>query len=233
MGKVTRSIALLLTASLAVGCASFRANHEFFARSRPLLAMVTVQAHVSGLATSDTEDKELASQLATVSVKELGKSRRFRLAPENAVLSSRSYKAIANKGPMFMGDLAPGYKGFSVTDERANMRVLAKELKASGFIVVSASYNAKKSGFAIGGLLPVPIPLSAGSVTASVTYVIVVYDVNGEVLWQDTAELDSEDSVGTVMGVGNYKALYPKLTDLAKAASRQVLANLDTNLARK
>ncbi len=233
MKKATRSAVLLLAVSLATGCASFRANEEFFARSRPLFAMVTAQAAVSGLATNDREDKELAAQLAAISVRELGKSRRFRLAPESAVLSSRPYNAIKDTGPMFTGDLAPGYKGFSITDEQKNIRALAKELKAKGFLVVSASYNAKKSGLAIGGLLPVPIALSAGSVTASVTYMVVVYDVNGDVLWQDSVEIESDDGVTVVMGVGNYKALHPKLIDLAKAASRQVLANLDTNLARK
>lgn len=225
-------VGVVAVALAASGCAGLQVDNKAFARPRTL-ALVTVMGTVSGLATTDAEEKQLLANLVTVSTTEINKSRHVKLAPESAVLSSRAYKSIKDLGPILSTDLAPGYKRFDIDEEKTNLKALARELRVDGFLIVSASYGTKSSGVGIGGILPVPIPVSAGKAYAHVTYIVSAVDVNGNTLWRDQVQLDSEEGVTTVMGVGQYKALYPTLTDLVRAASRQAVGNLNTQLAAR
>jgi hypothetical protein len=227
--RLTRGVLLIATVFMVVGCATFKVNQAAFAKPRTL-ALVTVSGAVSGLATSNAEDIELLKQTVVVSFNELNRSRHIKLAREKAVLSSKAYKAIKDNGPAMMTDLAPGYKRFSIEDEKANLLALSKELKVDGFLIVTVAYGRAQSSFGIGGILPVPIPVTAGSARASVVYYLNAFDVNGDELWQDQIKMESEESVTTVMGVGRYGALHSKLIDLGKAASRQAVQNLQERL---
>lgn len=227
----TGVVAVGLVLALAA-CASSQLNSSAFARPRTL-ALVSVSATVSGLATSEAEDKALAKEMARVTMNEIGRSRHIRLVPERAVLSSKAYKAMADKGPMMLSVLAPGYKRFTVDDEKANVRALAKELKVDGVLFVYGSFGKKSSGFGIGGLFNAPIPITAGKARAFVLYGVDAYDSNGEVLWRDRVEQTSADGIVTVMGVGQYKRLIPQLTDLMKLASRELVAKLATQVASR
>ncbi len=230
-----RIVAHIVAAGLALAlaaCASTQINTSAFAKPRTL-ALVSVSATVSGLATGAAQDRAIAADLARVSFNEIGHSPHIRLVPEAAVLRSKTYKAIKDEGPTFMGVLAPGYKRFAVEDEKAHLQGLAKELRVDGFLFVQGGFTKKDSGIGIGGLGGIPIPLTAGRSHPHAFYSVVAYDVNGEVLWQDQVEKTSDEAITTVMGVGAYKSLIPKFTDLMKTASRELVSKLDTQVAAK
>jgi len=231
MRIVAYVVAAGLTLALAA-CASSQLNSSAFAKPRTL-ALVSVSATVSGLATGAAQDREIAADLARVSLNEIGHSRYIRLVPEGHVLRSKSYKAIKDIGPTFMGVVAPGYKRFTVEDEKAHLQALAKELKVDGFLFVQGAYSKKDSGVGIGGLFGVPVPITAGRSHPYALYAVVAYDVNGNVLWQDQLEKTSDEGITTVMGVGAYKSMIPKFTDLMKAASRELVSKLETQVAAK
>lgn len=230
-----RIIACVAAAGLTLvlaACATSQVNSSAFSKPRTL-ALVSVSATVSGLATGAAQDREIAADLARVSLNEIGHSRHIRLASETAVLRSKAYKAIKDEGPTFMGVVAPGYKRFTVEDEKAHLQTLAKELRVDGFLFVQGGFTKKDSGIGIGGLGGIPIPLTAGRSHPHAFYSVVAYDVNGDVLWQDQIEKTSDEAITTVMGVGAYKSLIPKFTDLMKVASRELLSKLDTQVAAK
>mgnify|MGYP001598217118 FL=1 len=230
-----RTIAYVAAAGLTLvlaACASSQVNSSAFSKPRTL-ALVSVSATVTGLATGVAQDREIAADLARVSFNEIGHSRYIRLVPEGAVLRSKAYKAIKDEGPTFMGVVAPGYKRFSIDDEKARLQTLAKELKVDGFVFVQGAYGKKDSGVGIGGLFNAPIPITAGRSKPYALFAVVAYDVNGNVLWQDQLEKMSDEGITTVMGVGAYKSLIPKFTDLMKAASRELVAKLETQVAAK
>ena len=230
-----RSMAYVVAAGLTLvlaACATSQLNSSAVAKPRTL-ALVSVSATVSGLATGAAQDREIAADLARVSLNEIGHSRYIRLVPEGAVLRSKSYKAIKDIGPTFMGVVAPGYKRFTVEDEKAHLQALAKELKVDGFLFVQGAYSKKDSGVGIGGLFGVPVPITAGRSHPYALYAVTAYDVKGDVLWQDQLEKTSDEGITTVMGVGAYKSLIPKFTDLMKTASRELLSKLDTQIAAK
>ena len=231
MRKIAYVVAAGLTLALAA-CASSQLNSSAFAKPRTL-ALVSVSATVSGLATGAAQDREIAADLARVSLNEIGHSRYIRLVPEGHVLRSKSYKAIKDIGPTFMGVVAPGYKRFTVEDEKAHLQALAKELKVDGFLFVQGAYSKKDSGVGIGGLFGVPVPITAGRSHPYALYAVVAYDVDGNVLWQDQLEKTSDEGITTVMGVGAYKSLIPKFTDLMKSASRELVSKLETQVAAK
>ena len=230
-----RTIAYIAAAGLTLvltACASSQLNSSAFSKPRTL-ALVSVSATVTGLATGAAQDREIAADLARVSLNEIGHCRYIRLVPEGAVLQSKVYKAIKDSGPTFMGVVAPGYKRFSIEDEKAHLQALAKELKVDGFLFVQGAYGKKDSGVGVGGLFSVPIPITAGRSKPYALVAVVAYDVKGDVLWQDQLEKTSDEGITTVMGVGAYKSLIPKFTDLMKTASRELVAKLETQVAAK
>jgi hypothetical protein len=230
-----RTIAYIAAAGLSlllVSCATSQVNSSAFSKPRTL-ALVSVSATVTGLATGAAQDREIAADLTRVSHNEINRSRYIRLVPQAAVLRSKTYKAIKDEGPTFMGVVAPGYKRFTFEDEKARLQALAKELKVDGFVFVQGAYGKKQSGIGIGGLLSVPIPITVGRSKPYALFAVVAYDVNGNVLWQDQLEKTSDEGITTVMGVGAYKSLIPKFTDLMKAASRELVAKLETQVAAK
>lgn len=230
-----RALARLVVFSLVValtGCATSHLNTAAFAKPRSL-ALVSVTASVSGLATSTAEDQAIAGELARVTFNEIGGSRHIRLAAQKAVLASKSYRALTDKGPGFGRVLAPGYKRVEVQDDKAALQALAKELRVDGFMFVHGTYGKKTSGVGIGGIFNAPIPVTAGRARAFAHYVVHVYDANGDGLWSDQVEKISDNAITTVMGVGQYKSLLAQFTDLTKAASRELVAKLNTQVAAR
>jgi hypothetical protein len=217
---------------MLAGCATSKLQTDAFKRPKTL-ALVSVVGVIEGLATSGAEDDQLMAGLVSVSMNELERSRHLRLIPEASVKGSKGFKAIKDQGPGMFQDVAKGYKRFEPKEETVHLKQLAKEVKADGFVGVMVHYGTAKKGLAIGGLLPVPVPVSVGQVKAKVMYTVYAFDAAGEIFWQDTVELTSEDGVATAMGVGQYKALHPKLVTLTKAACKQVVTKLDEQLAAK
>lgn len=229
---VLARIAIVSLIATLSGCTTSHLNTAAFAKPRSL-ALVSVTASVSGLATSTAEDQAIATELARVTFNEVGGSRHIRLVPEKAVLASKSYRALNDKGPGFASVVAPGYKRFDVKDEKAALQALAKELRVDGFMFVHGAYGKKSSGVGIGGIFNAPIPITAGRARAFAHYVIHVYDANGEGLWSDQVEKLSEGAITTVMGVGQYKSLMAQFANLTKAASRELVAKLNTQVAAR
>lgn len=228
---------LRLTAALAIlvllsGCANSKLKKEAFNKPKTL-AVVSIMGNVTGLATTDAQDKLLLSNVVEVTFKELNKSRHIKLVAPSSVLSSKPYKAIKDEGAKMTLDIAPGYKRFEPKKETGNLKEMARALKLDGFVVITASYGTTKSGMTVSGLGGLPLPLTAGNTKATASYMVYAYDAKGEVFWQDLVHVESEEGVTTVMGVGNTQALQPKLIDLTQAACRQTVARLDKNLSGK
>lgn len=226
--RISVLMAILILLS---GCANSKLTKEAFNKPKTL-AVVTVMGNVTGLATTAEQDKKLLSNVVDVTFKELNKSRHVKLVSPSTVLANKSYKSIKDEGPKMTIDIAPGYKRFDPKKESSNLKEMAKALRVDGFLAISASYGTAKSGMTL-GLGGLPLPLSAGKTKATATYVVSAFDAKGEVFWQDLVQVESDEGVATVMGIGNTQALQPKLIDLTQAASRETIARLDKNLSSK
>jgi len=222
--------AMMLTMGMViVGCAGTSVKKEAFARPQKL-AVVTITGAAHGLYTGNDEDAKILAEAAPACLGEIAKSANVRLLPAKAVLSSKAYAAIKDDGAPFMQQLVPGYKHFSPEDEQQNLKALAKEVHADGFLILSLNYDKSESGVGLGlGR----IGLSIGSVKPVITYVVAGVTPSGEKIWQDMVRVESEDGITTVMGIGSYASLVPKLTPITRSACQQSVKNLADQIAAK
>lgn len=197
-------------------------------------AIVSVTGMTSGFGMSENEEISLLTKVDEVVAKELNQSKDFKLVNSALVKQSRNYAAIKadSTDGIFTGKVAHGYKKFDITSESEapNLKKLMSELKLTGVIQITAAYTMKNSGVSLSGFLPVPVPISVGSASGHVALSIVVVNNNNEIIWRDTIEVTSKDSIGKVMGIGNTAQLYPKLIDISQEAVHTALANLDEKL---
>lgn len=197
-------------------------------------AIVSVIGATSGFGMSENEEIGLLTKVDEVVSKELNQSRDFKLISSALVKQSRNYAAIKadSTDGILAIKVAHGYKKFDITSESEapNLKKLMSELKLTGVIQVTAAYTMKNSGVSLSGFLPVPVPISVGSASGHVALSIVVVNNNNEIIWRDTIEVTSKDSIGKVMGIGNTAQLYPKLIDISQEAVHTALANLDEKL---
>lgn len=197
-------------------------------------AIVTVTGSTQGLGMSESEEIGLLTKVDDVVSKELNQSKKFKMTNSSLVKQSRSYSTIKGEATdgLFTLKAAQGYKKFDITSESEapNLKKLMSELKLTGVMQVSAYYSVKSGGFTLSGIAPIPIPLSAGTSSGHVTFMIVVVNNANEVIWRDMIEVTSKDSVGKIMGIGNTTALHPKLIDISQEAVRTLMANLDEKL---
>lgn len=218
---------------LLAGCAQQVVKTSEMKKSNRF-AIVTVTGYTSGFGMSENEETDLITKVDDAVSKELSRSKDFHLISSSAVKQSRSYAAIKGDSTngMLTGKVARGYKKFDVTSdaEAPNLKKLMSELKLNGVIQITAAYSMKNSGVSVSGFLPVPIPVSAGSASGHITLVVIAVNSNNEVIWRDTIEATTKDSVGQVMGVGNTAKLYPQLIDISQEAIRTAMANLDEKL---
>ncbi|NIP54484.1 MAG: hypothetical protein GWN55_10020, partial [Phycisphaerae bacterium] len=63
-----------------------------------------------------------------------------------------------------------------------------------------------------------------------VTFTVVAFDSNNEVVWQDTITTETKDSVGSVMGIANLSSLYPQLVDAAQEGANIAVRDLNLEL---
>lgn len=221
------SISLLVM----TGCASKVYNANAF-KEPNRFAVVSVTGLTSGFGMSEKEEVDLISSVEKVVAKELKASKGFQLIPSSKVLANRHYKALKGEstdGLMTM-KAAKGFKKFDILEQQEAMAKLRKDLKLTGVIQVGASFVKKDGGMWLSGILPIPIPVSAGSTHGEVTFSVVAYDSKNEVVWQDTIVTETEDSVGTVMGVGNLSSLYPQLIDAAQVAANTAVKDLNAQV---
>jgi hypothetical protein len=210
---------------LVSGCGGINVKKEAFAKPKTF-AIVTVGGSVHGIYSSDAEDIKILAESAPICMTELAKSRNFRLLPAKSVLTSKAYTAIKNEGPMMMSLLASGYKRFTPEDEKLNLKALAKETHADGFLIMSFGYAKSESSLGIMGV-------SLGSVKPALTYVVMAVNTEGEVIWNDVVSINGEEGIHTVMGIGGYSSLIPKLNVLTRTACQQSVKNLADQIAAK
>ena len=149
------------------------------------------------------------------------KNGHYKLLSERKVLRSRAYKNMKGADPdgIFVDMiLANGYKLFEDKDQLAQ---LAKELKVDGVIAVRVGLGYAFSGLNLAGLV------SAGAHNAKVMYSVVVVDPDGNTLWADNYEIESDESVAALGEAVNFPKLRPYLVATAKKGIKETLAKLD------
>jgi hypothetical protein len=215
---------------LITGCAGGpQVKKEVFAKPQTL-AVITLGGAVHGIYTSEEVDTKILNDSAPTCLSELAKSSNIRLVPAKSVLSSKVYASIKDDGPMFSTLLLAGYKRFSPEDEKIKLKALAKEVRADGFLISYLSYAKSESGLSIGfgGL-----PLNVGSVKPALAYTLKAVNADGEVIWSDNINIDGEEGITTVMGIGGYSSLIPKLNAITRTACQKAVQNLADKLAAK
>jgi hypothetical protein len=223
----------LAGALLLPGCATHVYNTEVLAKPNNRFAIVSFGGLTSGLGMSEAEDLKMVTDLDNVVYKELSQSKRFSLVTPSRVKASRSYQLIKGESTdgMYTPKVAAGYKKFDPRKQPGEVKKLMQELKVNGVILVSAYYGKKENSVFVSGLLKIP-GLSGGVAKGHVTYSVVAFNDKAEVIWQDTAEVTTQDGTLMVMGIANVAKLYPQLVDITQEASRLVLKNLDEKLGK-
>jgi len=225
MKKLFGWLLIVALMMLVTGCAGINVKKEAFAKPRTL-AIVTVGGSVHGIFTSGEEDVKILAESVPVCINELAKSRNFKLLPAKSVLTSKAYAAFKNDGPMMLSLLASGYKRFTPEDEKLNLKALAKETHADGFLILNFGYAKSESSLVLMG-----VPL--GSVKPALSYVVMAVNAEGEVIWNDLVTINGEEGIHTVMGIGGYSSLIPKLNALTRTACQQTVKNLADQIAAK
>lgn len=215
-------IALLL---LVTGCGGMTVKKEAFAKPQKF-AVVTVGGSVHDIYTNSEEDVKILNESLPTCLSELGKSRNFHILPAKSVLTSPAYLAIKDDGPMIMSLLAPGYKRFSPDSEKTNLKALAKQTHADSFLILNFGYARSDSGVSVMGL-------SISAVKPALTYVVRAVNAEGDVIWGDAITITGEEGIHTVMGIGGYSALIPKLDALTRTACQQSVKTLADQIAAK
>ena len=237
MSKIKLLIALLVASFALSGCAGMNSKlnkESFAANKKPRMAIMHVIGRVDGLTMSDEEEQQLFNGAARIVEKELAKSKHFTLVKRKHVAKSRAYKAIKAQPPkfgIFSLELAKGYKYFDIKEEKENMAKLAKELKLDGVMIVNLTFNRSNGGFSLGGFLPIPIPITVGKSYGELSYAVHAMDPKTfDVIWGEVAKESTEEGVTTVMGVGKFSDLQPKLLNLTRNVSVKLIHDLDENL---
>lgn len=225
----TLLVRLMVIAAIALvaGCSGINVKVKQDAFAKPqILDIVTVNGSVHGIYTFGDEDMKILNDTVPVCLNEMAKSHNFQLRPTKYVLSSKAYAAIKNDGPMIMSILAPGYKRFTPEDEKPNLKALAKETHADGFLILSFGFGKSENSVAIMGV-------SLGAVKPALSYVVRAVNAEGDEIWSDHLVVNGEEGIHTVMGIGGYSSLLPKLNALTRTACQQTVKNLADQLAAK
>lgn len=173
---------------------------------------------------SNSADKILADT-APVIVKELERSRHFRLAQSGWVLQHKAYRSVEGDDPkkfMVTNILPRGYKYFDSEDKLAR---LARDMNVDAVVIVHVTYSAAFTGVGAAGLV------AAGKHSGKVTMSLSAVDRRGKIVWRDVVETSSDDSIGTLGESANFVKLHPLLVDATRAASRKLLDKLNTKVA--
>lgn len=232
--KKTLAAATLALVALLSGCATQVYKTEALSRPNQRFALISFGGLSSGLGMTEAEDQKLIASLEEVVFKELGQSKRFRLAAPSAVKNSRNYAQIkgAPTEGMYTLKMAPGYKRFDPRDEGPAIKKLMTELNLTGVVMITAHYSKTEKSAWVSGLLPIP-GISGGVANGRLNFSIVAFNENLEVIWQDMVQATTRDGTLVVMGIANVGKLYPQLVDITQEATRVALKNLAEQLDKK
>lgn len=221
--KFSSSFLIIVLLSTLTACTTTNIKKEAFAKPRTF-AIATISGATHDMYLNDQEDRKIISDTSSVCFAELSKSKYVRLAPAKAAISAKAYASIKDDGAPALQVLATGYKGIDPAAEKKNLKALANELRVDGFIHASLVYNASSSGISINGL-------SIGSKKPQYTVLIRAYTPEGEDIWSDYVNGIGEEGITTVMGIGAYSALVPKLSEVTKKACQDIVTNLAKNIS--
>lgn len=224
-------LGMLFATFVISGCAGKVYKPEAF-KTKGKFAIVQVSGQTSGFGLGTAEDKKLLNSLAKIAYKELKNTKYFKTINPKRVKKSRAYKKMktdTDEGLLTM-KVADGYKKFDPRDHKDELKKLFRELKITGAISITAGYSKASSGLSLSGLLPIPIPVSVGTEHGKLGMMIYAIDKDANVIWQDMIEVETEEGVGSFMGLSNFKKLYPQLVHISKKAVIQAIANLENNI---
>jgi hypothetical protein len=148
----------------------------------------------------------------------LSRSRRFKLVPEETVLSSAAY-ASAPAGPFNMwtkGLVAP--KGYKLVLDEAQAGRIARSLGASGALFVALYHNYTTQG------------VPGGRIAARVGVQLTAVDRSGQTIWTDYTHEFSERTLDSSSLRVPLATLEPLLAESAERGTRALLARLDEQL---
>lgn len=172
----------------------------------------------------------------------LGKTRYFTLLPEDAVLSNKAYRNLAEDEKiikvLFISapiNVANSYKYFSDEQKYAE---LAKDLDVDGVIGITMNFSVFSGG---GKLSVMGLDLGKKSYSARASITAVAYDKKGQVIWKDSTTKQAEpgDSKAIIlidtssMTNTNFEKLHPSAVEIGGKAVDVLLARLDDTLAGK
>ena len=175
-------------------------------------------------------------------ISSLGHSKYFTLMPENAVLTSKAYKNLAEDEKvmkvLFMSEpMNPANNYKYISDEKKYAK-LAKDLGVDGVIGITMNFSISEGGgkFYLG-------PLSVGKKSYSATAAItaIAYNKNGEIIWKDSTIKEAEpgDTKAIVLidtsGITdtNFEKLHPSAIEIGGKAVDVLLARFDDTMAGK
>ncbi len=150
-------------------------------------------------------------------VRALSRSRRFRLVPEEEVLSAPAYaSAAAHPGTFFGGAKFIPARGYKLVFDEAVAARLARATGATGALVVNLMHGYTSAG---GGQL-------AGRVTVMVTAI----DRSGQKIWTDFAAELSEHTIASSSTKVAPSTIQPLLVESTERGVRVMLQRLDEYL---
>jgi len=150
-------------------------------------------------------------------VRALSRSHRFRLLPEEEVLSTAAYaSAPAHNGEFFGGAKFVPARGYKLIFDEAVAARLARATGAGAAVIVNLHHTYTSVG---GGQL-------AGRVTVMVTAI----DRAGRTIWTDFASVLSEHTIASPSKKVSPAAIQPLLVESTERGIRAMLQRLDDQL---
>lgn len=232
--------ALLLAGS--VGCAMTRVTPDAFgpAKTYAVVSIVTLPdmghgasqgSTLSGMVKAASKESgytntsgKIFKETVPLILKELQRSKHFRLMPEDKVLRSAAYaKRAGSPTKIFWTTMVPaaGYKYFATEEDLSG---LARDLKVDGVITVMVTYNYRMKGVGLFGLLALGKQYGTTRITVS------AMDRQGRVVWKDNVEKESDEGIGALGESANFTKLHPLLIQSSKNAVTHLVARFENKL---
>lgn len=238
---------MAITGSADVERAAFGAKKRYAVVS--IAAMKTVQGE-KGLTQMFTStdnipganSQPLINALQPKIIGALDSNKHFVLVPEQKVLTSKAYKALAEDARvfkvMFMSEDINVAKNYKYVSDPKKLAQLAKSLGVDGVITVTMGFSvvSSKSGVSVNGL-----SLGSKSYSAMATITAMAYDQTGKMVWKDSTVKEAEpgDKKAVVLldttdiTKTNFEKMHPSAIVVGGKAVDVLLARFDDTMAGK
>lgn len=172
----------------------------------------------------------------------LGKSKHFTLLPENAVLTSKAYKSLAEDERimkiLFMSEKINVANNYKYISDAQKFAKLARELGVDGVIGITMNFSIATGG---GKLSVMGLSLGKKSYSAMASASAMAYNKNGDVIWKDSTLKEAEPGdtkaivvidISSMTDTG-FEKLHPSAIEIGGKAVDVLLARFDDTLAGK